>query len=218
YLDDGNLNWENSTWINPMSHLEGKYQSNASALISNLTIGFKVIDGLEIKSNFGYTENHLQEIRTSPSTAFDPIYGNGPEYSSAIHNHGKRISWIMEPQLNFNHEFRKFKLGLLTGFTFQRQKSERLSQIARGFTSNKLIENLTAASRFYPLADYTNKYRYQAVYGRLKLGFNQRYFLNITGRRDGSSRFGPNRRFGNFAAIGSSWIFSKEKIIQKIVP
>src|SRR5690606_497112 len=54
-----------------------------------------------------------------------------------------------------------------------------------------------------------------AVYGRLGYTFKDRYLLNLTGRRDGSSRFGPGKRFGNFGAIGAAWIYSEEKWVRE---
>src|SRR5690606_24845032 len=44
--------------------------------------------------------------------------------------------------------------------------------------------------------------------------FQNKYIVNLTGRRDGSSRFGPNKQFANFGAIGAAWIFSKENFLK----
>src|SRR5690606_2520363 len=195
--------------------LNRKYNSNATTLISNLTLGLKISEELEAKTNLGYTENRLTEINTTPSTVFDPMYGAGPQYSNVLHNNGKRASWIVEPQIHFNKRIGNMKLGALAGLTFQEQNSERISQYAQGFTSNNLLENLSAASVFFPLSDINQKYRYHAAYGRFNFGYKERYYFNITGRRDGSSRFGPNKRFGNFGAIGVAWLFSEENLIQK---
>lgn len=55
-----------------------------------------------------------------------------------------------------------------------------------------------------------------AAFGRLNYQFDHRYILNITGRRDGSSRFGSNRKFANFGAIGAAWLFSNESFLKDI--
>ncbi len=57
----------------------------------------------------------------------------------------------------------------------------------------------------------TTVYHYNALFGRLNYNWKEKYLLNLTARRDGSSRFGPGRQFGNFGAVGAGWIFSKEK-------
>ncbi|MDO9184083.1 MAG: hypothetical protein Q7U04_16840, partial [Bacteriovorax sp.] len=48
--------------------------------------------------------------------------------------------------------------------------------------------------------------------------WNDTYIINLTGRRDGSSRFGPNRQFANFGAVGAAWVFSKESFATKVFP
>ncbi|MEJ0080934.1 MAG: hypothetical protein WDM78_08305 [Puia sp.] len=59
------------------------------------------------------------------------------------------------------------------------------------------------------------KYKYEAVFGRINYNWEDKYLINLTGRRDGSSRFGSGKQFGNFGAIGAAWIFSNENFIQK---
>jgi TonB-linked SusC/RagA family outer membrane protein len=218
YNEDGSLNWENSTWSNPLSRFEGIYKANASTLISNASISYKIIDKLRLTTNFGYTEDHLKEINTVPSTIYDPAYGLGAESSYAVHNSSQRTSWIVEPQLHWSYNLKHTKIEALAGFSFQEQKDSRLSQFAFGFSNNNFIENSSAASYLFPVADTQAQYRYQAIFGRINLNHQGKYLLNFTGRRDGSSRFGPSKRFSNFGAIGAAWIFSKESFIEKSLP
>ncbi|MCG8318944.1 MAG: TonB-dependent receptor [Cytophagales bacterium] len=60
------------------------------------------------------------------------------------------------------------------------------------------------------------EYRYNGAYLRFGYNFRGKYVLNLTGRRDSSSRFGPNNQFGNFGAIGIAWIFSEEAFIDSV--
>ena len=218
YNEDGSLNWENSTWTNPLSGLETKYGAKSTILLTNASVGYRILDELKLTTNLGYTEDHLREINTVPSTIYDPAYGLGAESSYAIHNVAQRTSWIVEPQLHWSHVLKNTEIGILMGLTFQEQKNNRLSQLAFGFTNNNFIENISAASNLFPLADIEEQYRYQAVFGRINLNHRGKYILNFTGRRDGSSRFGPNKRFSNFGAIGAAWIFSQERFIQNNIP
>ena len=218
YNEDGSLNWENSTWTNPLSGLETKYEATSSTLLTNASISYRILDKLKLTTNLGYTEDHLREINTVPSTIYDPAFGLGAESSYAIHNMAQRTSWIVEPQLHWSHGLKNTKIEILGGLTFQEQKNNRLSQLAFGFTNDNFVENISAASNLFPLADIVEQYRYQAVFGRINLNHRGKYILNFTGRRDGSSRFGPNKRFSNFGAIGAAWVFSKESFIQNNIP
>src|SRR5690606_26228994 len=86
YDENGDLNWENSTWSNPVANLERKYRSTASTLINHIAVGYKIMGALEIRASLGYTRNDLSEINTTPSTIYDPVYGAGPEFSNAFPN------------------------------------------------------------------------------------------------------------------------------------
>src|SRR5690606_37584276 len=61
--------------------------------------------------------------------------------------------------------------------------------------------------------DTESFYRYLAAFTRINYKHRDKYILNLTGRRDGSSRFGSNNRFANFGAVGVAWLFSREEIL-----
>lgn len=103
---------------------------------------------------------------------------------------------------------------MLAGGTYQQTENTILRLLGVGFESNSLISNLSAASNVSTSQDNITKYRYAAMFGRINYQYKNRYILNITGRRDGSSRFGPDKRFANFGAIGAAWLFSKESFLK----
>ncbi|MBG6109817.1 TonB-linked SusC/RagA family outer membrane protein [Flavobacterium sp. CG_9.10] len=210
YKTDGTLNWENNTFNNPLRNLEGKYESTTNDLIANMMLSYELIDGLQLKSSFGYTTLSGKETTANPSTMFNPAFGWGPEFSSLIAGGAERKSWIIEPQLNWNKSIGKGKLDVLLGSTFQTQKGNQLVQYAYGFTSNSLIYNLASASNIFTMVSEESEYKYQAFFGRVNYNWQEKYIVNLTGRRDGSSRFGPGKQFATFGAVGAAWLFSKE--------
>lgn len=215
YNSDGTLNWENETWENPLANLNAKYESDTKDLVANSLFSYKITSDLTIKSSFGYTDLNTTETRTSPSTLYNPIYNVSSMNSTMFLNNTKRSSWIIEPQANWEKQFGNGKLGILLGATFQSQKNITLYQSAGGFSSNDLIYNLAAAKTVKVLGNDETQYRYQAFFGRLNYNWQQRYILNLTARRDGSSRFGPGNQFSNFGAAGIAWLFSNENFIKK---
>jgi TonB-linked SusC/RagA family outer membrane protein len=213
YDAQGNLNWENGTWNNPLSYLEGKYLANTNNLIANTVLAYKILPELEIKTNLGYTESHVQENRTAPSTMYNPAYGLGSEVSMLFLNNASRRSWIIEPQINWKKTLGDGEINVLAGTTLQKQTAQQLSQYGSGFASNSLIHNLAAAAYLTITSDQMTVYKYQAFFGRLNYNWKSKYIINLTGRRDGSSRFGPGNRFANFGAVGAAWVFSKEEFL-----
>jgi TonB-linked SusC/RagA family outer membrane protein len=214
YDENANLNWENGTFENPLSYLEGTYHTNTQNLIANTLLSYRLGNGFELKSSFGYTDTRLSEIRTRPSTMYNPIFEVTSADSQLLLNKGARQSWIAEPQISWTQQWGTAAITALAGGTFQSQQQESLALDGYGFASNEVINSLVAATTITILNHDITEYRYNALFGRLNVNWDGRYIVNLTARRDGSSRFGPDRRFANFGAVGAAWVFSKEKILQ----
>jgi TonB-linked SusC/RagA family outer membrane protein len=214
YNEDGTLNWENSTWNNPFSLLEQKYLAENQSLIANGTIAYKPFNDVKISVSMGITNLHLEESKTSPSTIYDPAYGFGSDMAYLILNNAKVKSWNIEPKLTYNRNLLGGIVKTLIGATFESREKNQSGTFASGFSNNSLINNPAAASEIYILNAGLTQYRYNALFGRINYSYNEKYHINITGRRDGSSRFGPGKRFANFGALGASWIFSDERLFE----
>ena len=216
YNADGSLNWANGTWENLFSTLIAKFKSTSNDFLANTLISYRLLPGLSIKTSFGFSDLRYGENRINPSTIYDPRFNIGSANSSLILSETKRNSWILEPQINWETTVDQGKISFLIGTTFQNQSTNQLASSGTGFSSNSLIYNLAAATTIRALNDNETLYRYQAFFGRINYNLKERYILNITARRDGSSRFGPDRKYASFGAVGAAWILSKETFLDKI--
>ena len=214
YDENGELNWANGSWSNPLRILNSEYLAKTKNLVANSVLSYAIVKNLEARVNLGYTELHHDESRTLPSTLYNPSSGLGPEYSSLYVVNTDRESWIVEPQINWEMEYGNSKVAALAGATFQKQQNRQVVHEASGFTSNSLIHSLAAAANVFVTDNIVSEYNYQAFYGRINYNYNSRYLLNFTGRRDGSSRFGPGKQFAWFGAAGAGWIFSNESFLK----
>lgn len=210
YDANGNLNWENNTWENPLAQLERVSLIKTNDFLVNSVLEYAITPELGVKSNFGFTDLRNDENQTYPSTVYNPAFNIGSEFSSINLYSLSRQSWTVEPQVFWKKSIGKSRIDVITGGTFQSQQSIKLSQLAYGFSSNSLIYDLSAASTRIVQNNEKPEYKYQAFFGRINYTYNDRYILNLTGRRDGSSRFGPGRQFAYFGAIGAAWLFHKE--------
>ncbi|MDI6034187.1 SusC/RagA family TonB-linked outer membrane protein [Flavobacterium sp. LB2P84] len=213
YDAEGKLNWENGSWNNPLRLLYASYLAKSQSLIANSQLSYRIVDGLEFRTAFGFTDLRHNERRTNPSTLYNPSLGFGSSYSSLYRNTNSRQSYSIEPQLDFNRQWNDSKVSVLVGGTFQQQEGNQLILFADGFTSNSLLNTLAAASAIYVVADDASQYKYQAFFARANYTYKERYIVNLTGRRDGSSRFGPGKQFTTFGAIGTAWLFSREAFL-----
>lgn len=216
YTADGKLNWENSTWQNPLAELENKYKNKINNLVANASLSYEVIKDLDISVSLGFNDISMSDKNFTPSTYYDPASGLTPSVAQSYHNKSGSQSWIIEPKINWIKKIGQGQLSLFAGSTFQERNSESLVQMGTGFTSDALIEDLGAAASV-TVVDYNiTKYRYDAIYGRVNYNYDGKYILNFTSRKDGSSRFGPGNQFANFGSIGAAWIFSKENFMETL--
>jgi len=214
YNLDGSLNWENGTWDNPLRNLNAEFISKTNDFLANTLLSYDLGFGLTIKSSFGYTKLSNIETRTAPSSVFNPAYNITSADSSIYLNNTDRSSWIAEPQINWEKNLGDSKFSALFGATFQNQTTNRLFQSGDGFSSNSLIYNLASANYVRALLNDETVYKYQAFFARFNYNWQQRYIINLTARRDGSSRFGPGNQFANFGALGIAWLFSNERFLK----
>ncbi len=188
--------------------LRTKYRTTSHNLINNLVMAYQPVRGLSLKLNAGFNRMQMEETGLFPKESYEiPRESGNSNFGSSRVN-----GWILEPQASYSLSKADHRWEILAGATFQETLSNRNTIRASAFSSEALLESPAAASQT-TLTQSTSQYRYNSLFGRFNYTFKHRYVLNLTVRRDGSSRFGPDNRFANFGAIGAAWLFSEEKWI-----
>lgn len=221
YTQDGLINWEpdasgSATWTNPLVDvLYRKYTSTTNNLLGNLILSYDILPGLEVKSSFGYNRILTDDILLVPLEAVLPQ--NRPfSQRSAQYGNRKVASWIIEPQVNYNLNNTYGELNVTLGATVQQSNTEAGNILAAGFSSDDAMKNPAAATSLTASEPNVSEYKYNGVFGRINYILKKKYFINVTARRDGSSRFGGNNMFHNFGSAGLGWIFSDEKWLNRV--
>lgn len=199
---------------NPLSYLRRMYSIKKYNLISNLQVSYQIQTNLTLRTSLGYNTFDTKEYQGNPKSSFDPsrnIESSARFADLSIH------SWIIEPQVEYNKSLKIGKLSILLGTTFQQNQIASSNIAASGYRNDALLESISGASS-RTVSDANSQYKYDAVFGRINFIAAKKYIINLSGRRDGSSRFGPNKQFGNFGAIGTGWILSEEKFIKNSLP
>jgi TonB-linked SusC/RagA family outer membrane protein len=208
FNSEGELNWSEggASFQNPFGTLLNSFDIKTNTLITSSNFKYTLLPGLSIKANVGYTKMESSNVQSTPLAAQDPATS---PYNSSTFNTYQQGTWIIEPQLEYIRKSAVGKFELLAGATWQDQSFQNLQNTAGGYSSDVFLGTLTGAA-YYSTNSSTSDYRYNAFYGRFNYDYEDKYLLNITGRRDGSSRFGPGRQFANFGAVGAAWIFTRE--------
>ena len=211
YDDRGQLNWEENggAFDNPLADFLRKYQIKTYNVLSSLKMGYRLADGLTFRSGFGFNWFKTDENSQEPIAAQNPIL-HPSITGSADFATGNIKSYIIEPQLDYTKTFLHGKLSALLGGSWQYSKNYVTNTSGEGYNNDALLNSINGASRItVNTYDYA-KYKYVALFGRLIYNYKDKYIINASVRKDGSSRFGPGKRYNYFGAVGAAWIFTNE--------
>lgn len=195
----------------PFSQLFQPYTSKTNFANSSLNISYVLLKGLSIRSSFGYNSAFVKQNSLNPISSQDPKYS--PTGTAYFGNNDNK-NWIIEPQIEYNNFISKGKLNVLVGSSIQHNTTAGLNVQGYGYTSDLLLNSISNAPSKNAY-EFSGEYRYAALFGRLSYNWENKYLVNLSARRDGSSRFGPGKQFGNYGAIGAAWIFTEEPRIKK---
>lgn len=217
YTEDGGLNWGDSTeypFSNPFSYLNQPYNITMERLTTGFTISYKPLPKFTLRTSAGYNLITCDEVYQIPIASQDPQFN--PTGSASFGN-SKNRNWIIEPQAEFRDSIGKGDFKFLVGSSLRSRTA--LADLLDGinYTNDAGLNSINNAGSITAINDY-NQYKVISAYALLNYIFDEKYVLEASARRDGSSRFGPNRKFGNFASIGAGWIFSGEKFMKGLYP
>lgn len=216
FLPDGSLNWERGS--NPFAALNLKYKFLVNNMLSNTTFKYKPVKGLTLIATVGFNQLVGREFRSTPSTYFNPanIANLIRQTTSYVNNFTKR-AWTLDPHATYETKIGKGTLTITGGATIQDQISNTSVITGTNFISDALLINPSLGSVVASTYDVATT-RYLGAFGQVTYNWDGKYILHLTGRRDGSTKFGPGHRFGNFGSVGAAWIFSEEKWIKETLP
>ncbi|WPQ65267.1 SusC/RagA family TonB-linked outer membrane protein [Chitinophaga sancti] len=190
------------------------YNINSYLFNNYLRLTYEIIPGLNIAANAGWAMNMTKQYSATPLAAVKP--GNG---TSASANFGQSNDQTInvEPQVDYRKTIGDGELTILAGGTYRKVTSGFNQQLGTGYTDDGLLGTIMAATGI-SVSDGADISKYVAGFGRINYVYKEKYIVNLTGRRDGSSNFGPGRRFGNFGAVGIGWIISEERFMKSFKP
>lgn len=174
----------------------------------NIFMDYEILENLKYKLSMGgdydnYTRNYYY-----PSSIGS--YRTPAPRSDAEGSQTKevRVNYIIENTLNYNFSLGKNNFDVLAGYTFQKENIDYTSVVGTGYADDN-IKNIAGASSH--TANYNEEiWALESYLGRLQYDYDAKYLFSAAIRKDGSSRFGANNRWGYFPSVSGGWVFSKE--------
>lgn len=205
---------------NTQSPLKQNYSSTDLKnyqFVSSGSLAYNILNNLQLKVDASFTRLDYDGIERYRNGYFSP-YASIDYENTAYFGTNYQHTYNVEPQLNYNLRIGKNKLTAMIGSTFQETIGGGQIVNADNFASELLMDNLASASSIYSYSNTYNEYKFNSLFARATYAFGEKYLFNATFRRDGSSRFAPENRFGDFWAIGGGWVLSKEDFFRDALP
>ncbi|WP_072364210.1 TonB-dependent receptor [Chitinophaga sancti] len=178
---------------------------------------YTILPELTVKANIGmmsYSEKYNMYYPTSLSSGASAPYSDNAKLAAyGIAQNQGTIDQLAEFILNYNKHIGKHNIGALAGYSAQMNKTDYVKVTAKGFQDDR-IQEITAKGALgtdFSLTDaYRSTYTMMSYFGRVSYSYAEKYFLTGSMRTDGSSRFGPQKKWGYFPSISAGWTVSNE--------
>ncbi|SHJ62815.1 SusC/RagA family TonB-linked outer membrane protein [Pseudozobellia thermophila] len=184
-------------------------ERNTTRLLGNFQANIKLVDGLFLNTNFGGDLVRIEEY------GYNPIY----EIGRMINNQGSvtvsnnnDTNWVADATLDYTKEFGKQSVKFLIGVSAQQFLLRRTTASGTGTVDNSLNQ-LSNQTSFNSTGSNVQG-GLASSFARLNYGYDNKYLLTATIRRDGSSRFGPDKRYGTFPSASVAWRISQENFLK----
>ena len=180
-----------------------------NSIIARTNLEIKLAPGLTYTPNVG-----IDIINQRNNTFQNKIVGDGVTsggYASVSSNEFRTFS--VNNLINYTKRFGKHEITALAGHEIQKTDDQFFSGSRRGINldGNIQLANFVVLNG---VDGSINRLRREAYLSRLNYGYSKKYYLDLSYRRDASSRFSPDSRWGDFYSVGASWILNKEKFLQ----
>lgn len=171
--------------------------------------------------NVNYSWSNYQSTYSAYNTRNSQLEGIGNKNGQATRNTYFGREQTFETYLNYDFKVGKSKWGLMGGYSWEEKKNnDGFGLSVEGYYNDDLVwYNMSYAQTILGVQNsvqsgYLEKVRNISFYGRVNYSFDSRYMLQATIRRDGSSVFGKNNRWGTFPSVSAAWNITEEKFMQ----
>jgi tonB-linked outer membrane protein, susC/ragA family len=219
--EDGS--WYGNTQIsqnfNPVRMInEDRYDTKEKLLQGTAQATLHIIDGLDWNLNLSYqNQQYIYSNYNSSKTELPSVASrNGQADRSTLENTRKQ----METYLNWNHTFADaHKVGVMLGYSWeQTDNNDGFGLKVYNFYNDDLTyHNLGVANNISindVISNNLSTLRMISFYGRINYSYKSKYLLQATVRRDGSSAFGINNRWGTFPSVSAAWRITEENFMK----
>lgn len=219
---------------NPLADLEYSNSFNKGLrAVGNVFADFTILRDFLFRSSFGVDAGYNKATNFTPAyTIYNPD-GTASQQDNRLSNlfkgNNESMSWLWENTVNYNKSFNKHSINALAGYTMQSSRSEFLNLSGKNIIRDEsdfwyilpsyIIDEANNINLLQSISNGVDANLYYSMISflaRANYTFDNRYILTATFRRDGSSKFAEQNRFGNFPSFAAGWNVGNEEFMKNI--
>ena len=216
YNPDGSLNISTTTFnqlYNPLAIVEyDRIQLNNVKLLANVSGEYQFYKDLRFSTKLGIDFLNIEEERYD-----NPFFGDSRTVGGRMYNYDTRIAnWLWSNLLNYRHDFLSSKdlgVDLTVGYEAQKSKQYNITARGEGVPATTSIPLPVPSSPSQAQGARTD-YSFVSLLSMLQMSYKSKYSVSGSIRRDGSSRFGSNNKYGTFWSVGAAWNLDQEGFLR----
>lgn len=192
-------------------------ETKTSRLISNAYVEYSPIKGLSFKSTINADIGGSSFLNFKPSTASLTFVAPPPSPATSIRRNDHFYSWLNENIITYKKSYNEHNFEALGGYTTQKFRSEAEQLRLTDFPDDRIrtIQSAINIDRTQSFSDI-QEWSLTSFIGRINYNYASKYLFTAAIRRDGSSRFGANNRWGNFPSVSAGWLVSDESFMAPV--
>ena len=219
YAPGGGFAPYNESKRNPVAYAyEQTNQASTYLGQYNTALHYNILRELMFTTSFNVKFNNVSTSTFTPtSIQLAALGGNATDLGGQTTD--IQVSWQLQSFLNYSHLFGKYHaIKVTAGFSrenfqdngYSLGDTNYLSELV--FTSN--VGTLNPSTGTNPTISTATGYSTESLFTSIGYNYKERYILSTTARRDASSRFGPQNKWGNFLSAGAAWRFTDESFMK----
>ncbi|MDE3741652.1 TonB-dependent receptor [Maribacter polysaccharolyticus] len=218
YDEDGEYNAEHINYFpigsNPVGSLSGDdiWDTKTTRVIDNFAVTVTPIKNLVFRSQWNFDVLDIDQTQF-----YNRRYGSGYDTNGyAYEGTVSSKTWVGTQTVDYNLTFNEdHYFNVLGGYEAQQTIKENSWASGTNFP-NDIVKTLNSASSEFAVGGSKSEYTFNSMFVRANYNYASKYFLSGSIRRDGSSRFGEENRYGTFYSVGASWNINKEDLFDDL--
>lgn len=206
----GGTDISNTSNVNPAAKvLERDRNEYKFKLYGSTYLQYKIAKGLKFRTVVSLTHQNTRRDR------WQGLYAHRNGASNIQLDLSNSISWrlVNDNYFSYDREFGKHEINAVLGTSAERWNIHEDAVSGTGYDSD-LLQTISAATTISSASSIDWDGRFHSYFGRINYAYDYKYLASVSMRRDGSSVFGPENKYGNFPAVSVGWILSEEGFLK----